>query len=721
MRPLKIEIEGLRSYRKKTEIDFSGKGLMAVVGDTGSGKSSILEAITYALYSATTWDKANVKQLINNSAGVDRMTVSMEFVARGKTWRVTRSASKKSSGAVHMLECLSGGNAERFDSKAEVDEQIRGLVGLSYDTFKSAVILPQGRFQTLLQATPADQTALLKGVFGLGRLERVRQRAKELSAEKTEELAESLERKTELVPNPKGAIEDATKRKVKYQGKVSSVKAFLEQVTEAETRKRAAESEITRVGLILTRLEADAEAVKKGGDLTALQPLEEELSSKTDGLKERERLVREARKAAEREVERYRDEGEDEGSLMVGRNALERLLKEYPRIRAEEEQLDKDRTSLGEDRYKLPVKEKELGEASLSEQDAEDSYETIRREHERLAELFHSLDVGVARQELEKREELAAVATREEETAFGEHTKSEERLARLRDEHAATHLASELSAGDDCPVCAQKVPEGFSVKAGPSARAISEAEAELETAKDAYEVSRAKRANTAMQRELANSRLEAAEETLEKAREALRGLLGEDFSYEGENPEQLLGPLEKRKDAVELQSAQAREKRSALQTEVSELGTRIRTQAVSLKEREKTLVRNLGDLEESLKDVPEKSRPESPDEDLLHASSQGLEERLEAVREATRTKDKFDDELERIQSATKALDASQGRGNPKTKEDRTGSGGILAQELAGGRRRRPRTSSERGRGTRGGGAQHEAASPAHGRAFSGSR
>ena len=61
MRPLRLRVRGLRSYRADQEIDFSNVALMAIVGDTGAGKSSILEAITYALYNATTWDQRRAR------------------------------------------------------------------------------------------------------------------------------------------------------------------------------------------------------------------------------------------------------------------------------------------------------------------------------------------------------------------------------------------------------------------------------------------------------------------------------------------------------------------------------------------------------------------------------------------------------------------------------------------------------------------------------------
>ena len=91
MRPLRLEIEGLRSYRHKQDIDLDKRGLVAIIGDTGAGKSSILEALVYALYNATTWDQRGVKALVAD--GARKLAVVLEFSADGKEWRVTRSPS----------------------------------------------------------------------------------------------------------------------------------------------------------------------------------------------------------------------------------------------------------------------------------------------------------------------------------------------------------------------------------------------------------------------------------------------------------------------------------------------------------------------------------------------------------------------------------------------------------------------------------------------------
>lgn len=174
MRPLRVRIKGLRSFRAEREIDLSDLGLVAIVGDTGAGKSSILEAITYALYNATTWDQRGVKQLISD--GANTVTVELEFAVDGEVYRITRSTSRGAyPPPVHALECLTDRTFARTDSEEGIKAEVARLVGLDWGGFTSAVILPQGRFQTLLQASPADRTEILKGIFRLRELAQVRE------------------------------------------------------------------------------------------------------------------------------------------------------------------------------------------------------------------------------------------------------------------------------------------------------------------------------------------------------------------------------------------------------------------------------------------------------------------------------------------------------------------------------------------------------------------
>src|SRR5918992_2672284 len=98
MRPVELTIEGFRSYRQPAAFSFDGRGLFGIVGATGSGKSSILDAIIYALYGKTPRVERDTHTLINSAH--DEARVQFTFEADGSLWEVTRVLRQKGQAQV---------------------------------------------------------------------------------------------------------------------------------------------------------------------------------------------------------------------------------------------------------------------------------------------------------------------------------------------------------------------------------------------------------------------------------------------------------------------------------------------------------------------------------------------------------------------------------------------------------------------------------------------
>src|SRR5262245_37747079 len=237
MRPLRLKLQGLRSYREEQEVDFSEASLVAIVGDTGAGKSSLLEAITVALYGTSTWDGKEIKPLISD--GGTTMQVSLVFRADDKVWRVERAISRGNYPPPrHTLELLGGG--ERFDKKEAVDARIRQLVGLDYEAFLRSVVLPQGRFAALLQAKPSERASILKGILRIDQLDVVREQARE-SRDRMVPVVDGLrEQRSKLLPDPVASEQNAEQRIASAEQQRAAVKSAREQVRSAKERAREA-------------------------------------------------------------------------------------------------------------------------------------------------------------------------------------------------------------------------------------------------------------------------------------------------------------------------------------------------------------------------------------------------------------------------------------------------------------------------------------------------
>src|SRR6266571_8156431 len=136
MRPLRLELKGFTAFRDATLIDFTTLDVFAISGPTGSGKSSLLDAMTYALYGRVERVGDRVSQLI--SQGQPRMAVTLEFEVGRDRYRVTRSTPAKGATKI-LLERLIDGvwlqAGEGSDRVREADRILARAIGLTYDGF----------------------------------------------------------------------------------------------------------------------------------------------------------------------------------------------------------------------------------------------------------------------------------------------------------------------------------------------------------------------------------------------------------------------------------------------------------------------------------------------------------------------------------------------------------------------------------------------------------
>ncbi len=179
MIPVKLTIQGLYSYQEKQAIDFTrltSANLFGIFGAVGSGKSSILEAITFAVYGRT--DRLNLSgdnrnyNMMNLKSG----ELLIDFVFEtGKDQTAYQAVVKgrrngKKFEEVKTLERSAYRNENGKWIPIE-PEALEKAIGLSYDNFKRTIIIPQGQFQEFLQLGNKDRTQMMKELFNLGKFE----------------------------------------------------------------------------------------------------------------------------------------------------------------------------------------------------------------------------------------------------------------------------------------------------------------------------------------------------------------------------------------------------------------------------------------------------------------------------------------------------------------------------------------------------------------------
>lgn len=179
MRIHKIRFENIHSLRGEHEIDFangplSEAGLFAITGPTGSGKSTLLDVITLALFNKIARINSNISTgTLEHDGGVmTRDTQScfaeVEYSCKGKTyrshWSIARNRNNRLNQRKQELVIVETG--EILESGTKTPEKNEELIGLSYDQFVKAIVLAQGEFSQLLQASRNERNKLLEDITG---------------------------------------------------------------------------------------------------------------------------------------------------------------------------------------------------------------------------------------------------------------------------------------------------------------------------------------------------------------------------------------------------------------------------------------------------------------------------------------------------------------------------------------------------------------------------
>jgi exonuclease SbcC len=409
VRPLSLKIKGLTSFRDEQEIDFTDMDLFVLWGPTGSGKSSVLDAITYALYGKVERVGNEPSQLV--SQGQPRMAVVLDFAVGDRAYRITRSTTRGGQTRVR-LDRREGSDwvsyGEGADSVRGANRLVQQIVGLDYDAFTRSVILPQGKFADFLAGDERKRRDLLTELLGLELFKTMAQRANEiardarLGADKEREL---LER--EYAGVTQEAVATARREARDAAARLEQANEFVRLLSEVNRQYR-------RAG------ERRADAAQCASDAAAIA---EDFSSIAIVLEDMARASRES----DRRVAQARGELDAaQLALAAARDARAAADKEHGNL----EHLAAIRVHVGQ----LDASQGELREAEAS----------LRAEHDR-------------RQDASRRLDDCARAIRHAEK---ERVAAREDLATKQRQHADAQahdmvgtLVADLTEGDPCPVC----------------------------------------------------------------------------------------------------------------------------------------------------------------------------------------------------------------------------------------------------------------------------
>lgn len=496
MKPLRLEIENLRSFRTKRIIDFSKLEIVAIIGDTGAGKTSILEAITYALFNRSTWSGRNVKELI--SRGASTMTVVFTFSVDAVTYEIVR-VTRARGQAQHRLMCPELGID--VSGESDVEQAVRDALHLDDTAFLHTVLLPQDKHAELLTKDQRERNRILGELFRLDDIVKVGDLAR-VQENRAEMALNGLRRqRAQYGDNPSGWLAEVEKALEVAHNVLSRATAAVEAVQTIDSEARECNKTIEAHERSLQGLQPIA------GHLRGLAALDEVEAKSAPAIEQAQRArseAEEAKKTAEEDLKQLREAGRDVATLRTVKRELETLSIELREIQTERSHEADTKAKLAEAEARMrtakaalevaEAKNKEIGAACNRAADSarEDSTHAGALESalsdERNA--FNRRDVLVTRRDVRKQQVEALKGDLRKAQESTSRAKAEyEHAARAREAaqvaQQAASCAQHLHAGDDCPICHRMLPTGFKAPEAPEVNESLDREREAQRAYEA--------------------------------------------------------------------------------------------------------------------------------------------------------------------------------------------------------------------------------------------
>ncbi len=501
MRPLRLEIEGFTAFRECQTVDFESLELFVITGPTGAGKTSILDAMVFALYGQVPrlGGKQGMTDLV--SLGRNQARISFEFALDGgQRYRVARRLTRGAAQTA-TLQRLDGDewvDASERGGVTGVNEALLHLLGLDFEAFTKAVVLPQGEFSRFLKGDTAERRRVLVALLGVSYF----QRMAELARARATRLAHGIETIESILAEQFGDATSGRVTETETAARAAAARAtrLADAVREAAEHARDAARHLERASA-MTKTQGELATLVTEADSHIAECREAEvahsdagvaLTAATDALEARRVILVEAEQALAG-VESEVGAAAQLGVLIADAQRLQ--------TGAERETAAREAVAAAEQALATAVAGTEA--CATAEQSARASREeaaaALRAWQEQATELEPAAtalagqlrDAHAAGQGLEQTRELAAAAAElvgplasAAERCAVEAEVAEELLVTHRREHAVAGLVAGLAIGDPCPVCQIALKQLPDV-AAEAVDAIGTAEAALASARTA--------------------------------------------------------------------------------------------------------------------------------------------------------------------------------------------------------------------------------------------
>lgn len=477
MKPLKLTMSAFGSYAGKNVIDFTGQqqGVFLITGDTGAGKTTIFDAITYALYNQTSGGERNGNMMRSQYARPETETyVELEFLYRGQTYRVRRNPDYKitktlKNGKIreqkvpHSVELTLPDGTVFPEKKNATDAKIIEILGLTADQFSQIVMIAQGDFLKLLYTKSDERKMIFSKLFRTDIYWKIQENLRRKSMEMDERIQENdrafEQEKSRIILLPES-------EELPLDELVERLRERLKDALKEQNLRRANVEELNKK---ITKYE---EINKLFVSLEKIRQNGKELEARQVESKERRQQIENALKAdkvlvAEQQNLRQQQTVEQsvqaiakmEETLTNNQEMFETLKTQLQEVEAEQkrEAADIQKKMLALEQS-FPSYEA-LQNARSEEQQAKKVWEDLGKTSE---ESFHKKEAGIAAlKEQQKRQEQVVEQMKKnwEQTSLSasESAKHYEHMYEAFLKEQAGILAENLSAGCPCPVCGSTV------------------------------------------------------------------------------------------------------------------------------------------------------------------------------------------------------------------------------------------------------------------------
>ena len=474
MKPLKLTMSAFGSYAGKNVIDFTGQqqGIFLITGDTGAGKTTIFDAITYALYNQTSGGERNGNMMRSQYAKPETETyVELEFLYRGQTYRVRRNPDYKitktlKNGKIreqkvpHSVELTLPDGTVFPEKKNATDAKIIEILGLTADQFSQIVMIAQGDFLKLLYTKSDERKMIFSKLFRTDIYWKIQENLRRKSMEMDERIQENdrafEQEKSRIIPLPES-------EELPLDELVERLRERVKDALKEQNLRRANVEELNKK---ITKYE---EINKLFVSLEKIRQTGKELEARQAESKERRQQIENARKADKvlvAEQQNLRQQQEVEQSAQA-------IAKMEETLTNNQEMFETLNTQLQEAEAKQKREAVDIQKKMLALEQSFPSYEALqnaRSEEQQAKKVWE--DLGKTSEESFHKKEAGIAALKEQQKRVVEQTKKNWEQTSLSASESAKHyehmyeaflkeqagiLAENLSAGCPCPVCGSTV------------------------------------------------------------------------------------------------------------------------------------------------------------------------------------------------------------------------------------------------------------------------